>query len=117
MFFNDSAFNQDLSGWSTGSVTSMLFMFQGCTIFDQDLGGWNVTSLSGVGGANMLNGTTLSTSNYDSLLIGWESQAVNDSVSFHGGNAKYSGAPFPAEAARAALIADHSWAITDGGPV
>jgi hypothetical protein len=64
--------------------------------------------------SNALLSVTLSTANYDSLLTGWEAQAVQNNVNFHGGNAKYSaGAP---ATARAALIADHTWTITDGGP-
>jgi hypothetical protein len=60
----------------------------------------------------MFTSVTLSTANYDALLIGWEAQAVQNNVVFNGGGSKYSAGA----AARAALIADHSWSITDGGP-
>ncbi len=60
----------------------------------------------------MFHNATLSTVNYDDLLIGWEMQAVQNSVSFDGGNSQYS---FGASAdARQRLIDDHSWLIKDG---
>jgi len=33
---------------------------------------------------NMFNGATLSTANYDALLIGWEAQTLQPNVNFHG---------------------------------
>jgi len=64
----------------------------------------------------MFTGVTLSTVNYDSLLIGWESQNVKNNVSLDGGNSKYT-LGTPAEAARQRLIADHNWTIVDGGGI
>ena len=39
--------------------------------------------------ANMFYHVTLSTANYDALLIGWAAQAVEPNVQFSGGNSKY----------------------------
>ena len=63
----------------------------------------------------MFNGVTLDTSNYDSLLIGWESQAYNNDVVFHGGNSTYTSAG-PAGIARANLVSN-GWLIQDGGGI
>ena len=113
MFNGATAFNQDISGWTTTSLTRTDDMFNGATAFDQDLGGWDVTALTNAD--EMFKGVTLSTANYDALLIGWEGQAVLDNVTFGGGNSKYSAGA--AATARQALIDDHSWVITDGGQV
>jgi surface protein len=122
MFGSNSGFNQDISGWDVSSATRMDYMFQNATSFDQNLATWNITSIdSALAGATfgsmvgMFSGVTLSTSNYDAILIGWESQGVNG-VKFDGGNSKYT-AGGPAEAARSSLINTYGWTISDGGSV
>jgi len=110
IFRDSSSFNQPLT-WDTGLNTSFSHAFRNATSFDQDIGALDVTALTAA--ASMFTGVTLSTANYDALLTGWDAQAVLDSVSFNGGSSLYSaGAP---ATARAALIADHSWSIVDGG--
>jgi len=106
------SFNQDLSGWDTSSNTGLNSSFDGATIFNQDFSGWDVSGVTTM--TNMLRNTSFSTTNYDLLLPAWEAQSVQDNVSAHFGSATY-GAGTPATA-RAALIADHTWTITDGGP-
>jgi len=54
---------------------------------------------------------TLSTTNYDALLNGWDAQTLQSGVTFHGGNSTYCAG----EAARANMISSDSWTITDGG--
>jgi len=62
---------------------------------------------------DMFSGVTLSTSNYDSLLIGWSALTnLQSDLTFDGGNSKFSAA---AKSARDYLIATKNWAITDGG--
>lgn len=113
MFYKCLAFTSDLSGLGiTSNITSFESMFDGCLVFDSDLSAWIVSAVTLAD--NMLRDATLSVANYDALLIGWEGQAVQDSVTFHGGDSKYTGGGVAATA-RADLIADHSWDITDGG--
>jgi len=59
---------------------------------------------------------TLSTVNYDALLIGWEAQAPTTGHSISFGYSKYT-LGSTAEAARTSLISTYGWTITDGGGI
>ena len=108
VFYECNTFNQDLGSWDVSNVTKMYYTFYKATSFDQDLGNWDVSSLTNA--SNMLNGVTLSTANYDSLLIGWGAQNVQPNVKFHAGNSNYcAGAAY-----RDTLILNNGWTITDG---
>ena len=116
MFRDATAFNQDISSWDVSDVTNINRMFYSATSFDQDLGSWQVGNVTTA--VEMFFGITLSTANYDALLVGWESlsPSLQNGVTFHGGNSQYTAAS-AAATARANLISNHSWSITDGGPV
>jgi len=109
-FDNCNVFNQNIGTWNTANVINMYAMLRNCFAFDQDLGSWDITKVINM--AYMFDGDTLSTANYDSLLIGWDAQVVQPNVNFHGGNSKYSAGA----TARADLISTYTWTITDGGP-
>lgn len=114
MFWLATAFNQDIGGWNVGLVENMQGMFQGDTAFDPNISAWDVSNVTSM--STMFQDVTLSTSNYDSLLIGWAAQGVQDNVIFNAGYSKYT-AGGAAEAARTHLIGVHIWDISDGGPV
>lgn len=119
-FSGDTNFNQNISSWDVSSVTSMYAMFQYAYAFEQNIGSWDITSVTVM--TNMFGSVTLTTVNYDALLVGWEAQAVQNNVVFHGGNSKYTAAPSAAATARAELVkavieGGHNWTITDGGGV
>ena len=57
-------------------------------------------------------GVTLSTTSWSNLLINIEANNSNSPVAFHGGTSLHNVA---GGVAKAALTADHTWAITDGG--
>lgn len=114
--FTNTPFNQSLSSWNVSSVTTMQSMFSNVPavtppVFDQDLSSWDISSVSNLSG--FMDGQTLSTSNYDPVLIAWDALTVQSSVTASFGNSQYSaGAP---ATARNSLITNDSWTITDGG--
>ncbi len=109
MFYECHDFNQDLSNWNTSNVTTMFNMFNNAFNFNQDIGSWNISHLTNASG--MFDGASLSTSNYDSLLINWQQQPHQNNVTFSGGNSKYC----VGENARNTMVSDDGWAIYDLG--
>ena len=98
----------------------MSLMFDGATSFDQNLANWNIVNVEVFD--NFMSGVTLSTANYDALLIGWNATLQSaypfstigypTNISFSGGDSQYTSA---ATSARNNLINRFSWTITDGG--
>ncbi len=111
MFYNAIVFNQDISGWNVSSVTTMSQMFRRALVFNQDISAWDVSSVADMG--LMFLETTISTANYDALLLGWSSLPLQNGVTFHAGNSIYSSA---AAAAREHIVQSHGWIITDNNP-
>lgn len=110
MFSLATSFNQPLNNWDVSSVLDMSNMFNGTTSFNQTLGNWDVSNVTNM--SNMFFNVTLSTVNYDDLLIGWESlSSLQNGVVFSGGNSKYCNASNQ----RDNIISNYSWTITDGG--
>jgi gliding motility-associated-like protein len=109
VFNNAIAFNQDISDWDVSNVTNMDVMFQNANSFDQDLSLWEVVSLTSASG--MFNSVTLSTANYDALLIGWNSRNLQSNVALSAGNSKFCFAT----PERSNMITVDGWIIVDGG--
>ena len=112
MFQANSGFNQPIGSWDVSNISNLGSMFANASGFDQDLGSWDVTSASYM--VDFMKGITLSTANYNSILIGWAPQSVQNGVSVSFGNSKYSAGA--AATARSTLVGK-GWTITDGGQV
>ena len=117
MFYYDTSFNGNVANWNTNSVTDMSYMFFGDSAFNQNIGSWNTVSVTSM--AYMFSGVTLSDANYDALLNGWSGRTQTSSVTFDGGNSKYttscSGSLPNGQAGRLVLTGTYGWTITDGG--
>jgi len=90
-------------------VTNASYMFYQCTALTTV----PLLNLSNCTNAqNMFSGVTLTTQSYSDFLINLATLPLKSGVSFHGGNSKYNPT---AATARAYLISNFGWTITDGG--
>jgi len=110
MFRSATAANPDTSNWITTNVTTMAEMFRNATSANPDVSGWNISNVSNM--SLMFANVTLPTVDYDAMLIHFANQNVMNTVVFDGGNSQYCN--IAAQNARASLIANKTWTITDG---
>ena len=94
------------------SVTEAREMFKNASAFDQNISSFDINQVNSF--ISFMSGATLSTANYDALLIGWDAQgAMSYSGTVDFGTSQYTSGG-AAEAARTSLIS--KWGgITDGG--
>ena len=102
-FFGNRNLNSDVSSWDVSKVRSMIGTFSGAVSFDQDLGEWNITNVEEMNAIFVNCG--ISTLNYDSTLIKWARQEVQDDVVVDALGVFYCGA----ETARQILIDSFGW--------
>ncbi len=110
MFRDAAVFDGDLSKWNVSKVIDMASMFDGATAFNRNIGKWNVSRVTNF--TDFLKGTELSPENYDALLNGWNNLDLQNNLAFHAGNSQYTST---GAAARATIMVNDVWDITDGG--
>lgn len=99
----------------TSSATNTNNMFRLCTGLEGfAMPTFDLSSMTS--GSSMFNGFAMTTASWEALLVATEASNANSTVTWDGGNATYND-PSAGATARAALIADHTWTITDGGPI
>ncbi len=115
LFYSTPNFNSDIT--ITSATTNVNSMLQRAPSFDQDISNWSVAQITQFGNfmaGGGIGAPTLSTANYDALLIAWDAQGAmsySGTVNFGGSQYTSGGA---AEAARTSLIS--KWGgIADGG--
>lgn len=95
--------------YDLSSATNVSFMFQVCTSVTTI----PLLNLSSVTNAtSFLQGVTLTTASYSDFLVHLATLPLQSAVTFHGGYSKYNTA---GGVARAYLISNFGWTITDGG--
>lgn len=109
MFAGCTLFNSNIGNWDVSNVTSLSATFANASSFDQNLANWAIENVTDF--EDMFLGATLSTANYDALLIGWNAQNLQPNSSFHGGNSNYCDGVI----ARTNITTGDGWTITDAG--
>jgi surface protein len=100
-----------LNSWDVSSVTDIDQMFLGATAFNQPLNSWDVSSVT-LMDEFMVGKSTADYSYYDNLLNAWSALTLQNGVTWGMGSIEYTSA---GAAARASIISNYSWTITDGG--
>ena len=117
LFYSTPNFNSDIT--ITSATTNVNSMLQRAPSFDQDISNWSVAQITQFGNfmaGGGIGSPTLSTANYDALLIAWDAQGAmsySGTVNFGGSQYTLGGA---AETAHDSL--ELKWGtIVDGGGV
>lgn len=116
MFYYATSFNQPLNNWNVSRVINFLSIFDHATNFDQSVGDWNVSGVSNTAYLDsMFIATSLSPENYDDILIKWSAiPTLHSYMNFGNQDIYYTS---NATTARAYLISQFSWVISDAGQV
>tara|TARA_R110000744_G_scaffold246732_1_gene363147 strand:+ start:56 stop:841 length:786 start_codon:yes stop_codon:yes gene_type:complete len=116
-----SSYDGRFVGWDFNTITDMYAMLYQAASYTQSLASLNIVNVTDM--RYLLTTATLTEANYNATLIGWEATlqayvagggTYSHSIVITFGNSEYTGGG-AAAAARASLISNFGWTITDGG--
>ena len=116
--FGNSLFNQPIGNWDTSKVTDMSEMFVNNSDFDQNLGNWDISNVTTLSGMFFGNDSGLSLENYDTTIEGWATLDTTGGETQIPANITFGGGVSQyclSTSARQSLIDNFGWTITDGG--
>ena len=115
-----TAFNGNINNCDVSGVENFFAFLYLANSFTGALDNWDIGSATVMGfflSAANESTPSITTVNYDALLVSWEGQAPNEDL----GNVHFGGSEFTlgsaAATARASLINTYGWTITDGGGI
>jgi surface protein len=108
MFELATSFNQNIGNWNTGAVTDMTKMFQHATSFNQNLGNWRLNA--NVDLRNMFDHSGMDCPSYSATLVGWNANPSTPNGRSLGAAGRTYGPA--ATTARANLTGTKGWTIT-----
>lgn len=113
MFQGAKLFNQPIGHFDTSNVLNFLYILYDADAFDQDISGWTVSQATNLQGMMQNTSPSLSTANYDALLIAWDAQGA---MAYSGGAANFGVSEYSCRAASAHSSLTTKWGgLTDGG--
>ncbi len=96
----------------TDACTNMDGMFMNTTIGATAISGWPITALTTA--KDFLNGSSMTTAEYDATLIAWEGQAEQSGVTIDFGDSVYTISSGNTTTIARQVLVDNNWVITDG---
>ena len=118
MFYNCTSLETiDVSGLDTALVSNMSAVFRDCISATSIVGveDWDITGLNSTGDlTNFLTVGSMTTAQYDALLVKWRAQDPFNGMTPSFGASTYTGGS-AAATARQDLIDIDGWSISDGG--
>ena len=100
----------NINQWNVSNVTDMGKMFYLCYSFNDNLSTWNVSNVTEMG--EMLDSTIMSQTNYDALLIGWDSLPSLQSIVTFGVQGLQYTSGGTADTARNNIINNYNWTFS-----
>lgn len=114
MFESASSFNQPLDKWDIGSNRFFTGMFGNATTFNQNLSAWAPKFPANSSLNLFLNGSGMSSLNYDALLIALNKTNLT-SITFGAQGLTFCAAVAARNSLTATGVGNKNWVITDGG--
>lgn len=110
MFSGAIQFNQPIGEWNVSNIRYLNGMFQNATSFNQNLENWNIGKVENMD--TMFDGSGLSSTNYDRILVRWSRLPVLlNNVKLSAKDIFYCNST----EARRVLVDYNGWEITDAG--